>query len=278
MDQRETFQNAAAEFERQYRCRLCLHDYTGRLPHDLLPSYHLNPCCTGVKLKWKNAERQCVAFDRNLVQERLAFNPVFLLKSCPYGLIEGIFPVLKNDRIAGCIFAGPFRRGQPESENGILKASASHELRIRAKTELPELPADLRGFRAQGELLAFCLALISEVSRSAMPQGDRNQIERLLEQNFHRNIGLNDAAALLTLSPARASNRIRKLFGKGFCSLLREYRLNAAEKLLEQSCFTVEEIARRCGFRDGAYFHRVFRKAKHLTPVEYRNRNQYIQT
>ena len=278
MDHREIFRTAAAEFERQYRCRLCVHDYTGRLPHDLLPSYHLNPCCTKVKQKWKNAERQCVAFDRNLVQERLAFNPVFLLKSCPYGLIEGIFPILKNDRIAGCIFAGPFRREQAECESGILQAPVSHELRIRAKTELPELPADLREFRAHGELLAFCLALISEVSRSAMPQGDRNQIERMLEQNFHRNIGLNDAAAVLSLSPARASNRIRKLFGKGFCSLLREYRLNAAEKLLEQSCFTVEEIARRCGFRDGAYFHRVFRQERRLTPVEYRNRNRHTQT
>ena len=275
MNDRIYFKHAAAAFEEQFHCRLCLHDYTGRLPHDLLPSYHLNPFCTALKLHRKKVDRQCVAFDRGTVQERLSATHAFLLKRCPCGLVEGAFPVLSDDSLTGCIFAGPFRADhERKSHFDRLESSVVESVRVRFPEPLPVLPRNLKQFQIYGELLAAFLPLLAKEQRQVLPLGEREQIERFLEQNFHRNIGLSDAAELLSLSPARASDRIRKIFSRGFCQLLREYRLNSARKLLARSCFSVEMIATRCGFRDGAYFHRVFRQETGSTPIQYREQHR----
>lgn len=276
MDNRIKFKSGAAAFEGQFRCRLCLHDYTGRLPHDLLPSYHLNPFCTAMKRKRKDIDRKCIAFDCGTVQEHLTAEAGSLLKKCPCGLIEGVFPVRLSGRLAGCLFAGPF--AIPAAMKGPLELLGSPVTvrtgACRFPGELPPLPRSLKLFRSYGELLAGFIGLLAEEKQSELPLGEREQVERLLERNFHRNIGLADAAELLNLSPARASGRIRGIFGRGFCALLREYRLASARKLLALSCFPVEEIARRCGFRDGAYFHRVFRQETGSTPIAFRQMNQ----
>ena len=275
MNNRNYFRHAAAVFEEQFHCRLCLHDYTGRLPHDLLPSYHLNPFCTTLKLHRKKVDRQCIAFDGGTVQERLSATHAFLLKRCPCGLLEGVFPVLSDDRLAGCIFAGPFGGSPGEKRDlRILGSPVTERAKRKFSEPLPGLPRNLKQFQTYGELLAAFLSLLAREQRSVLPLGEREQIERFLEQNFHCNIGLSETAELLSLSPARASERIRKIFGRGFCRLLREYRLNAARKLLARSCFPVEMIAARCGFRDGAYFHRVFHRETGSTPVQYREQHR----
>lgn len=276
MESRSNLQQAIEAFEKQFQCRLCLHDYTGGLKlHDLLPYYHLNPFCTALKLKRKKIDRMCVAFDCGMLQEHLAGARSFVLKKCPCGLIEGAFPVFLNDHLAGCLFAGPFSGSSAIPSDAEVLRSPVKASPLRVSENLPPpLPRKLDRFRIYGELLTGFIGLMAMEKQSSLPLGEKEQIERMIEQNYDRNIGLADAAELLSLSPARASDRIRRIFGKGFCTLLQEQRLSAARKLLERSCFPVESIARRCGFRDGAYFHRVFRRETSMTPIEYRALHQ----
>ena len=173
MNNRIKFKQGAAAFEEQFRCRLCLHDYTGRLPHDLLPPYHLNPFCTALKRKRKNIERQCVAFDGGMIPEHLTGEVGFLLKKCPCGLVEGVFPVRLSDRLAGCLFAGPF--AAPSTEKGkseLLESPVSTGLQVRRFSEdLPHLPRSLKLFRIYGEMLAGFIGLLAEEKRLVLPLG-----------------------------------------------------------------------------------------------------------
>ena len=278
MTSRDALKNAAAAFETQFRCRLCLHDYTGRLPGGILPRYHLNPYCTSLKAARPRLHGICFAFDRFAVREHWEKKQSFTVKQCPCGFLEAVFPILCNDRIAGCLFAGPFAPDDPGSGvrpdlfSSPVKYAAPRNIR-KAGTP-PGMPKDSGAFRAYGELLASQIALLANTESVLEPRGDRERILQFLEQHYERSIGLDDAAELLDLSPARASDRVRRLFGKGFCALLRECRIDAARQLLAQSGFSAEDIARRCGFRDGAYFHRVFRHETGISPMEYRRRHQ----
>ena len=218
MTSRDALKNAAAAFETQFRCRLCLHDYTGRLPGGILPRYHLNPYCTSLKAARPRLHGICFAFDRFAVREHWEKKQSFTVKQCPCGFLEAVFPILCNDRIAGCLFAGPFAPDDPGSgvRPDLLSSPVKYAAprNIRKADSPPGMPRDFDAFRAYGELIASQIALLANAESVSEPRSDRERILRFLEQHYERNIGLDDAAELLDLSPARASDRVRRLFGK----------------------------------------------------------------
>lgn len=57
---------------------------------------------------------------------------------------------------------------------------------------------------------------------------------------------------------------------------LSNFRLNIAQKLLEESDLSITEIVYSCGFKDGSAFNKQFKKQLNVTPSQYRsNRNHY---
>jgi len=52
---------------------------------------------------------------------------------------------------------------------------------------------------------------------------------------------------------------------------LNYYRIEQACLLLAETLLPITEVAYRCGFNDSAYFVKVFKKYKKLTPKKYRD-------
>ena len=83
-------------------------------------------------------------------------------------------------------------------------------------------------------------------------------------------LGLDGLADRLALSPSYASRLFREAMGRSFAPYIAELRLERALALAEaEGDIAVEELARRVGYSDPAYFSRLFRERTGLSPRDW---------
>jgi AraC-like DNA-binding protein len=94
--------------------------------------------------------------------------------------------------------------------------------------------------------------------------------KRLIEQHAFERIRVVDLAAELGVSPFTFFRQFRHDVGTTPLAYVSELRFARAEHLLTGSRLPVEEVARRVGFGDPAYFSRFFRRRAGRPPSSYR--------
>ncbi len=62
----------------------------------------------------------------------------------------------------------------------------------------------------------------------------------------------------------------KRIFGTTIGEYILKQRISQAKSLLRFSDLSIDEIAARCGFADGGYFIKVFKKEEKITPAKYR--------
>ncbi len=93
---------------------------------------------------------------------------------------------------------------------------------------------------------------------------------RYIEQNYCRNITLEDVAAHLNLTANYLSRVLKKQTNQNFSDFLTERRIHKAKELLLQN-LSIKEITYQVGFNSQNYFTKIFKKMVGVTPSEYKN-------
>ena len=78
------------------------------------------------------------------------------------------------------------------------------------------------------------------------------------------------AAASVNMSYSHFSRLFKRVMGKSFKEYLTATRINAAERMLSRPDLSITEIALACGFATGSHFIDRFKRAKGVTPRQYR--------
>lgn len=267
MDEKyEHIKLACESIERMFSCHICMHGRIG--PLSFIPYYHLNRICTFLKRKNRLISNACYSFDAGSIWEKMQKEKRSFYKICPAGLWEAAVPVILQNWVVSSLFAGPFLVEEPpEGEKFTAKPFPL------APPGLPSIP---RLTKSQAEDLLNLLLLladrIADAFQDSLPQkkGFEETCRKFIETHYFLNIGLEDLCNEVKLSRSRVSAKLRETFGASFTQLLNEARIREAKVFLKNSSLSISEIAERCGYMDGKYFHRVFRKITGMTPKAFR--------
>ena len=126
------------------------------------------------------------------------------------------------------------------------------------------------------QLLGVSLFLIETISKNSMRSvySGNSQIVasalQFISKNFKEKISLKDIEANLHVNSSYFSTLFKNEMGITFTDYLNSLKIDYACTLLINSNMSIIDISLSAGFDDQSYFTKVFRKAKGITPKQYR--------
>lgn len=148
---------------------------------------------------------------------------------------------------------------------------------------LPAQCRDVREFadtlQCEEGMISYVTKLFTETIR-LRDKSSRNKYmelitaaQKIILENFQNNeFSMNQAAAMVNLSPGYFSTLFRQETGVSFVEHLTGIRLEKAKALLMCTNMRSSEIAYEVGYKDAHYFSYIFKKVCGCTPKEYRAR------
>ena len=94
-----------------------------------------------------------------------------------------------------------------------------------------------------------------------------------IQRNYKNKITLKEIASSGNVCRSNCCEIFQSILNKSPISYLIEYRLNKSIKLLNDTSYTITEIALKCGFNSSSYFTEIFHKQLGCTPSQYRKNN-----
>lgn len=93
-----------------------------------------------------------------------------------------------------------------------------------------------------------------------------------IHKHMANDIGLEDVARFVYLSPVYFSRFFKQHTGKTMTEYLTQLRINRAMELLKSHRYKIYEISLQCGYNSSKYFAKIFKQYTGLTPSEYSRR------
>lgn len=135
------------------------------------------------------------------------------------------------------------------------------------------------GLRSAVSLLTLQEAVIKPISDamenlvSIVEQQNKKPVRlafAYVEENYAKQIHLEDVAVYIGLNPVYFSNIFKKETGENFTDYLTSYRMKIAKELLRNTNDSIHEISGKTGYQDTRYFSKLFKKSVGIKPSEYR--------
>ncbi|MCR5155361.1 MAG: helix-turn-helix domain-containing protein [Butyrivibrio sp.] len=132
-----------------------------------------------------------------------------------------------------------------------------------------ETPEEIRDWFEE-KIMSACRNVVSKREERS---GDIiRTAKRYIEDNFDKDISLDDVSRVVNISPYYFSKVFKEESGLNFIEYLTNIRIDKAKELLENSGLSIKEICLSCGYTDPNYFSRSFKKNVGVTPTEYKEK------
>lgn len=92
----------------------------------------------------------------------------------------------------------------------------------------------------------------------------------LIERHAFRDVQMKDIVEYIGIHSAQFTRRFQSAYGMPPSKYLYSLRMEKAKSLLVQTNYSIDRIARQCGYENGLYFSRMFTKYFKMNPSKYR--------
>lgn len=220
----------------------------------------------------------CLENDAEAFREVVKRDEVYLYR-CKFGLYEAVAPLYTFGTLSGYFMMGQTLDSLSDSKSSAYeKASRYVHDKKRLLAEIETLPQSSRSkILSCAAIMNICAEYITLSNRMNLTERNMaHEIKKYLTQSYSQKITLEDLSHRFFCSQPTLINSFKKAYHQTINQYLTQIRLNQAKILLEQSNFTIREIAEQCGFSDQNYFSKVFFRALACTPSQYRRKSQKI--
>ena len=97
-----------------------------------------------------------------------------------------------------------------------------------------------------------------------------NSVFAYIVENFHDEVFLNKAAAIIGMTPNAFCKFFKKMTRKTFMETVINYRINFATQQLTETDKSITDICFESGFRDVSHFYKTFSAYMKMSPLNYR--------
>lgn len=95
-------------------------------------------------------------------------------------------------------------------------------------------------------------------------------IFNFVRENFKRQISLDEAADIASMTSPSFARYFKKVTGKTFTHFVNEYRLVHASKLLAETSLSITDVCFESGFNNFSHFNKQFKEYTGKSPSDYR--------
>lgn len=97
-----------------------------------------------------------------------------------------------------------------------------------------------------------------------------------IDLHLDKELQLNHLAKQAAVSPPHLSRVFKKYTGMNLTNYVNAKKMMRAKDLLLDTQHTISEVAELCGFGSLTHFHRTFKHATNMTPMQFKKLNDYI--
>lgn len=136
-----------------------------------------------------------------------------------------------------------------------------------------DFQAEIASSRLIVDILSILLQDITESREENHPgRLKMTEIRAYLDEHYTEKFSLDQLSEQFFISKYHLSREFHQYYGITLNQYVIARRLTRAKKLLRFSDFSLEEIARSCGFYDASYLNRQFKNSEGITASEFRRK------
>lgn len=93
---------------------------------------------------------------------------------------------------------------------------------------------------------------------------------QFIDTHYMQNLDLSAMLQMTAMSKSLFSAEFKEMTGKSFVNYLRHLRIEHAKRLLEETRYSIQDIALKVGYDDERYFRKVFAEITGVSPAQFR--------